>query len=82
VAVDEVPERDRSFADTADWIRRMRSSDTFLTALTDAEVGAVVSALRARPREADRFELSLVTFQPAGRQRPVEPSINSRRMSA
>lgn len=41
----------------------MRSSDTFLTAMTDGEITAAVAALREQPAEIDQFELSLVTLE-------------------
>lgn len=62
VSVREVLERQRSFAKTADWVERMRTSDTTLTAMTDDEIRAAVTALRDRPGDIDRFEISLVTF--------------------
>lgn len=62
VGVDQVQERRRSFERTADWIERMRSSDSLLTAMTGAEIESALAALRDRPRETDLLELSLVTF--------------------
>lgn len=63
--VGEVFEEVWSFAESAEWVRRMRHADSMLTALTDDEVAAGIRALRAEPHRQARNELSLVVFRRA-----------------
>lgn len=62
--VDEVLEEVWTFAESADWVERMRHADSMLTALTDTEVAQGVRTMRARPTWLARNELSLVVFRP------------------
>lgn len=61
--VGEVFEEVWSFAESAEWVERMRHADSMLTALTDEEVAAGLRALRAEPDRQARNELSLVVFR-------------------
>jgi ubiquinone/menaquinone biosynthesis C-methylase UbiE len=61
--VGEVFEEVWTFAESADWVERMRHADTMLTAFTDDEVAEGVRTLRAQPTRQARNELSLVVFR-------------------
>lgn len=62
----EVDEGTSTFAESADWVERMRHADSFLTALSDAEVDEGVRRLRAEPDRTSRNELSLVVLSRSG----------------
>lgn len=64
--VEELVERTSTFAETADWVERMRRADSLLTALTDDEIAEGVRCLRSTPGESNGIGLSLVVFERAG----------------
>jgi ubiquinone/menaquinone biosynthesis C-methylase UbiE len=59
----EVLEGTETYAQSADWVERMRHADSMLTALTDEEVAQGVDKLRSTPTRMGRLELSLFVFQ-------------------
>jgi SAM-dependent methyltransferase len=65
----DVFEWTESNAEAADWVEQMRDADSLLTALTDDEIAAGVSALRSAPSAISRAELTLLVFTLRGGSR-------------
>jgi hypothetical protein len=63
--ITEVLEWCETYAESADWAARMRHADSMLTALTDDEMAQGLAALRSRPNEIGRLELTLLAFEKA-----------------
>jgi len=63
ISIEEVIERESSFAASADWAESMRNADTLMTALTDEEVSEGLRRLRAERDRVARTEVSLVVFK-------------------
>jgi SAM-dependent methyltransferase len=66
----DVLEWTETYADSADWVERMRDADSMLTALTDEEIADGLRNLRSTPTRLVRLELTLFVFT----RRPREPS--------
>jgi SAM-dependent methyltransferase len=60
--VAEVLEGVWTFAESADWVERMRHADSILTALSDEEIADGLRTLRTEPTRRARTELSLIVF--------------------
>jgi hypothetical protein len=62
VEVVQVAEGETTSARQADWVDAIRDADSILTALTDDEIADGISALRSKPDDVLRHELTLVVF--------------------
>lgn len=58
----EVLEGTETYAESADWVQRMRHADSALTALSDEEIAEGVQKLRSTPTKVSRVELTLFVF--------------------
>jgi SAM-dependent methyltransferase len=58
----EVLEWTESYADSADWVERMRNADSVLTALSDEEIAEGLRKLRSTATKPGRLELTLFVF--------------------
>ncbi len=59
---DRVEEGTQTYADRAAFSEIMRDADSILTALSDAEVDAGITALRSQPNEIEHLALTLLVF--------------------
>jgi SAM-dependent methyltransferase len=58
----EVLEWTETYANSADWVERMRDADSVLTALSDEEIAEGLRNLRSTPTRLVRLELTLFVF--------------------
>ncbi len=58
----EVLEWTETYANSADWVERMRDADSVLTALSDEEIAEGLRNLRSTPTKLGRLELTLFVF--------------------
>ncbi len=63
VDVEEVLERTEPFGRSADWVSRMRHTDSLCTALDDDQIDEALARLRADPTRVGRLELTLLVFE-------------------